>query len=1076
MSDKNQNINIIFNTNIDKVKYEIDGLNKSLTNINTNAEKVKQEIDDLNKSLNDTNADKVKGEIDILNKSLNDIKSNADKVKQEIDTLTKTLDNVSSDKAKEEIDSLNKSLTDINTNADKTKKDIDGLNKSLDNISSDKAKQEIETLNKSLDNINADKAKNEINNLNKSLDKVEQSEKDLHKSTTDANKGILSQTEVMGTLDKVSGGATGKLAGLAEGFTTVKNAAMSLIATPIGKGIAAVVAAFAAGKAIFDFNMSLQAANTQLKALGVSAKDMANVRSEIQATADQFDKSFEEIAKTANSLAKSYGISISEANKVITEGLIKGGSANEEFLDSISEYDAIFKNAGFSAQEFLNIINEGANLGIYTDKLPDALKEADLSLKEQTKATRDALVNAFGASFSDDILTKVRTGALTTKEALELIATESEKTGLTQQQQAQLTADIFKGAGEDAGGTLTILKAVGTASNKALDESEQGALELNEAYAKLNKSQAELFEVENFGDVWNSIKTVSIEALDAIISYIADVKKDIQPLIDLVSIGFANSWNIVKTNFKVFFDVFSGGIKLITNNVKGFVDFVKAVASGDIKGAVEAIKNTFTGTFDIIGNTFNKVKNTIIDGIQSFVKNTSTILSGLGFDVSALQKKLEGLKSKTPTSITTSVDNKVTTTEKTITKDVDPNAAANKKLKDDAAKQKAADDEKEKQDLEKKAKEKSDFMLKSEQDLAVALAITDQQKLDAEKDRNQKALDAAMKSLGLSNEEKLKVQSNFNQQYAGKQAELDTKTAKEAKDKEKKEADTLQKERDIKAGHDNELIDLDKARNLKELEAIDAQNKAKLLALEKYNLDKIEADRVAGKISDEVAAERTLNEKDRTKSAIIESNQDKLDAKAEFVISDEEYNQKLMDSAGAVLDNAVNLAGQETALGKGLLLAKQALLAAELVMNIKSSIENAKKVATDATVKSAGAGVDIAAGAAKTAASAPTPFNVPLILSYAATAVGILAAVKSATSKVKGAQAPSADVGGNASGGATPVAAVPNVSFLTSSTNQLASSITASQSQRPIKAYVVGSDVSTQQSLDRNLVDSTTIG
>ena len=65
-----------------------------------------------------------------------------------------------------------------------------------------------------------------------------------------------------------------------------------------------------------------------------------------------------------------------------------------------------------------------------------------MRLKKNTKSTRDALVNAFGAAFSDEILTKVNKGELTTRQALERIATQTKETQLSQQQ-AQLTADVF---------------------------------------------------------------------------------------------------------------------------------------------------------------------------------------------------------------------------------------------------------------------------------------------------------------------------------------------------------------------------------------------------------------------------------------------------------------------------------------------------------------------------------------------------------------------------------------------------------------------------------------------------------
>ena len=85
-------------------------------------------------------------------------------------------------------------------------------------------------------------------------------------------------------------------------------------------------------------------------------------------------------------------------------------------------------------------------------------------------------------------------GAITTKQALEEIAAESEKAQLSQQQQAQLTADVFKGAGEDAGGALKILETITKSTQRELSETSKAQLKLQKNSPKLNETQARLFE------------------------------------------------------------------------------------------------------------------------------------------------------------------------------------------------------------------------------------------------------------------------------------------------------------------------------------------------------------------------------------------------------------------------------------------------------------------------------------------------------------------------------------------------------------------------------------------------------
>ena len=116
---------------------------------------------------------------------------------------------------------------------------------------------------------------------------------------------------------------------------------------------------------------------------------------------------------------------------------------------------------------------------------------------------------------------------------------------------------------------------------------------------------------------------------------------------------------------------------------------------------------------------------------------------------------------------------------------------------------------------------------------------------------------------------------------------------------------------------------------------------------------------------------------------------------------------------------------------------------------------------------------DTYAGANVALKSAPPPFN---FISAAAVIAGGLANVKAITS-TKDPKAPSFAKGG--SGGSAnisiPTPQAPNFNVVgTSGTNQLAETI-AGQTKQPMKAYVVASDVTTAQSLERNIVSSASI-
>jgi len=270
--------------------------------------------------------------------------------------------------------------------------------------------------------------------------------------------------------------------------------AWAFVTTPIGATLAAIAIAIGAFKVWHDYNKNVREAAILTERLTNLQGDAADkARTHAKALEETFGADFKETLKSAKAISKEFEIEFSEAMDKIEAGLIKGGAANDEYFDSMREYSTFFAQAGYSAEEFINIVNTGFDLGIYNDKLPDALKEADLSLKEQTKTTRDALVNAFGAPFTDEILEKVRSGEMTTKDALVAISEQSEKTGINTQQNAQLTADVFRGAGEDAGGALKVFEAV----NKSYEEQTRALTPLEEQVRDVAAANRELEEAQD---------------------------------------------------------------------------------------------------------------------------------------------------------------------------------------------------------------------------------------------------------------------------------------------------------------------------------------------------------------------------------------------------------------------------------------------------------------------------------------------------------------------------------------------------------------------------------------------------
>ncbi|MDV4026127.1 hypothetical protein CMT52_17485 [Elizabethkingia anophelis] len=385
--------------------------------------------------------------------------------------------------------------------------------------------------------------------------------KEIDKSVGDNQRTVGDYREqIKGAFsDLVEGLSLMKNGDIIGGFEIIKNGFKGIalegrammaafLSNPIGI-ILAVISGIALGvNEIIKYNEQLYEANKltqQITKLQGDMLDKVTIKSQTLEEVLGLDR--RETLESAGALVNEFGITYEEALQRIEDGAIKGGVANQEYLDSIREYPTFFAKAGFSAKEFIDIINAGYDLKIYKDKLPDAIKEFDLSMREQSKSTRDALVNAFGATFSDDLLKRVSQGKTTVKDALIEINKEAEKYNLTQKQQAQLTADIFRGAGEDVGGfaklmdviTVAMIKQGGelTETQKIVKQQIESYNELGEAKNNALKSDEVLALKREFELFWTSLKTgfynfltylrVFDRELDASANYINGVFKAI---------------------------------------------------------------------------------------------------------------------------------------------------------------------------------------------------------------------------------------------------------------------------------------------------------------------------------------------------------------------------------------------------------------------------------------------------------------------------------------------------------------------------------------------------------------------
>ena len=216
----------------------------------------------------------------------------------------------------------------------------------------------------------------------------------------------------------------------------------------------------------------------------------------------------------------------------------------------------------------------------------------------------------------------------------------------------------------------------------------------------------------------------------------------------------------------------------------------------------------------------------------------------------------------------------------------------------------------------------------------------------------------------------------------------------------------------------------------------------------KENLKKLDETYWASESDKSIArdlAKKALRDKDLSDEKAV------ADAKKEI-------QDSVFSAADASIGFLKSISGKNKALQKASIIAESAMGIAKMV--ISNQAANIGALATPQSIATSGAAAVpvIAFNNIKTA------FGIATTIASTAKALGSLG----------GGSSPSSPSSGG-SGGSSPSAS-PNFNVVgASSTNQLAQTM-AERNQQPIKTYVVSGDISTAQSLERNIISSASIG
>ena len=356
----------------------------------------------------------------------------------------------------------------------------------------------------------------------------------------------------------------------------------------------------------FDFAVGIEETRTKIARMtGESGDRLDELTAKAHKVGRVFKEDPKEIAKAANAMTKQIGGSWAENFALIEAGYQKGANINGDFLEQLKEYPAFIKQLGITQSEAIALTAQAGQKGIFSDKAIDSLKEADLSLREMGQAQMDAL-RGIGIEVTD-------LAGKTSFEAVQMISKNMEGASVSAKQ--LVLADIFKGAGEDAGlGWIEGLASVDLDINKIPSVKGAGA-GIRGWLADLESSFSETFGtiITNASEL--SGVTTFTASMIPIISQLTKVTW-LQTAATKVATAGQWLWNAAMTANPIGF-VIAGVAALVGLVIWAYNEF-------------ESFRKVILSTWEVVKLFGNVIQDYVIDRIKGLVSGISGIADAIG--------------------------------------------------------------------------------------------------------------------------------------------------------------------------------------------------------------------------------------------------------------------------------------------------------------------------------------------------------------------------------------------------------------------------------------------------------------
>ena len=393
--------------------------------------------------------------------------------------------------------------------------------------------------------IAGNKNEKSIKDLRQEYDKLNTEVKEADNELGDFSRNVGNYSSAFEGLGENVGGLGEGLAGVAGGGSSGFGGLANSVSGAIGKlgpwgaaAGAAIGGAVALGSAISEVDKEFDLLRGTIEQLtGLEGGALDSLTASIKAFETTFGADTNESLRAANVLMREFGLSGGEAAGLIEQGFLSNANIQGDLLEGITEYSTQIKAAGGDADDLFKILDASGTAGVFSDKGIDTVKEFGLRIREQTNTTSDALRAGFGDEFTDELFAGINDGSISTVDALQTVTDKLKEADISTRDRQTIIADVFGGAGEDAGSFLETLSEINFETEFAADlsgelaQNKQKELEANEALAAAQNELSKSIEGNAaLGRLWTNIQTELINGFIGLINWIGGLVDSFEKL------------------------------------------------------------------------------------------------------------------------------------------------------------------------------------------------------------------------------------------------------------------------------------------------------------------------------------------------------------------------------------------------------------------------------------------------------------------------------------------------------------------------------------------------------------------